>query len=998
MKLYSLSMQAIGPFAGAHTIDLAALGQSGIFLLEGPTGAGKSTIIDAIVFALYGDLAGESASKERLHSHHAQRGVEPFVDLVFEVDSGIYRVRRAPAHQRPKRRGEGTTTQNESVSLSRLSSVDALDAGEPISSSTQEVGHEIARLVGLRKDQFLQTVVLPQGEFAKFLRSNGEDRKELLETIFRTEIYEQMTRALVEMRRDANARTETARQSVQAATAVLASAADIGPAELVTIDGAVDRDGLATLVEGAEHLARESAAAAQQATTARREAEQAFVAAEQLTLALARRVDLLERQVQLVGEQPDVDAAAAELAAGQRAAVVKGAVRAHRTAALTLQRASQSHDEAVFALGPDTALTQQECADLDESLGRRLTHLTSFMALEAGLSARDAEIDDLDGQVAGVEVQLAEVDKRIADRPVQRQSLQTVRDEQLVLTTGLGGAQAAQEHAARVVESALAASAKQTQLTEATAVLRAATLLAQTAVAAHADLRLRRLQGMAGELADALVAGEPCAVCGSADHPQPARRADDHPDDEAIEDADATARAAEAQVSGARTAVDRLDAELAAAIQAAEGLSVDDAEGAHDQAAAKLRQAQLAVERVAELDRELKVLDVAELADERERGQANATLSQLRAQLALLTEGVAADRARIVDELASEDLGDATTLAELAARVSGHRRLVQDYSTTARDVKVASERLAETQGILQQRLDEHEFAGADEVLSAVLDAERAAHLERLVTTHLQQSSVVEAALTAPELVALTGTEDPQLDAARLLRDAAGVDDQAAAASAGTTQAQATKVRARRDELVAALDQLDDVAADAVAVIRMADVADSTSRANLKNLTLGTYVLMRRFEDVVAAANARLGPMSDGRYQLRATDEKERGARGRRTGLALAVLDTDTGQEREPRTLSGGETFYVSLCLALGLADVVTGEAGGIEIGTLFVDEGFGSLDPETLDDVMSELTALARGGRVIGIVSHVEDLKLRIVDRVEVRRLDDGSSTLTVKV
>ncbi|MFI5425682.1 AAA family ATPase [Aeromicrobium sp. UC242_57] len=143
MKLYTLSLQAIGPFAGAHTIDLAALGQSGLFLLEGPTGAGKSTIIDAIVFALYGDLAGESASKERLHSHHAERGVEPFVDLVFEVDSGVYRVRRSPAHQRPKRRGEGTTTQNEAVTLSRVTDVDAPDAGVPISTSTQEVGHEI---------------------------------------------------------------------------------------------------------------------------------------------------------------------------------------------------------------------------------------------------------------------------------------------------------------------------------------------------------------------------------------------------------------------------------------------------------------------------------------------------------------------------------------------------------------------------------------------------------------------------------------------------------------------------------------------------------------------------------------------------------------------------------------------------------------------------------------------------------------------------------------
>jgi exonuclease SbcC len=177
---------------------------------------------------------------------------------------------------------------------------------------------------------------------------------------------------------------------------------------------------------------------------------------------------------------------------------------------------------------------------------------------------------------------------------------------------------------------------------------------------------------------------------------------------------------------------------------------------------------------------------------------------------------------------------------------------------------------------------------------------------------------------------------------------------------------------------------------------MANLAAAAGSDNAKQLTLASYVLARRFEDVVAAANGRLTAMSGGRFELARSEEKE-AVRARRTGLAMKVVDHEIGRERDPRTLSGGETFYVSLCLALGLADVVTAEAGGTELGTLFVDEGFGTLDAETLEVVLAELGRLRDGGRVVGVVSHVEALKQAIAERVAVRRLPGGGSTLTVR-
>jgi len=262
--------------------------------------------------------------------------------------------------------------------------------------------------------------------------------------------------------------------------------------------------------------------------------------------------------------------------------------------------------------------------------------------------------------------------------------------------------------------------------------------------------------------------------------------------------------------------------------------------------------------------------------------------------------------------------------------------------------------------------------------------QRAADLQRVASglaedriAALPDDLVVDLASAADAEREARGRAEAASGAARLAKDVA----EAAGASAEGVLRHARGVAER--------------VRDAAPIVRLANLAAGAGD-NAKGLTLGTFVLMRRFEDVVAAANERLLVMSDGRYELVRSDEKE-DVRGR-TGLAMRVIDHDVNDApRDPRTLSGGETFYVSLCLALGLADVVTAEAGGIDLGTLFVDEGFGSLDPHVLDQVLAELGRLRAGGRVVGVVSHVEALKQAIADRIEVRPLQDGTSTLAVR-
>ena len=233
MQLRTLTLQAIGPFAGRHTVDVARLAASGLFLLEGPTGAGKSTLIDAVVFALYGTVASAQASEERLRSTAAAPGTESFVDLVFEVPAGVFRVRRSPQYERTKRRGEGTTTQQATVRAWRLpadtptgASPEELDAyGEPLGNRLDEVGQLVAGWIGLDRQQFVQTVVLPQGEFATFLRARPEDRRLLLQKIFGTQVYEDLVGRLAELRREANAAVAAATTALGGAVSHLAGAA-----------------------------------------------------------------------------------------------------------------------------------------------------------------------------------------------------------------------------------------------------------------------------------------------------------------------------------------------------------------------------------------------------------------------------------------------------------------------------------------------------------------------------------------------------------------------------------------------------------------------------------------------------------------------------------------------------------------------------------------------------------------------------------------------------
>jgi exonuclease SbcC len=1063
MRLHRLTLQAIGPYAGEHTIDFVELGRAGLFLLEGPTGAGKSTIIDAIVFGLYGELAGTGASKDRLHSHHAQPGTEPFVELVFETGSGVYRVRRTPAYQRPKQRGAGFTPQQASATLVRLTDPDAL-AGETLSTRAQEIGPEISWIVGLTREQFVQTIVLPQGEFAKFLAAGGEERSELLRSLFGTEHYERVAKHLVEQRRQAQRDIEGAREALGRAIARFAGAAELDdarelvagrgadtpagmeaastvdaePGDTATAEPAPDPD-VTTLAVPLEPdsedlvgdatrivavLERHAAADASTAGAARVALERAraeHAAAQTLLASIERRAELLtERELLSVDDEP-VARLSERIAAAARADTVASALAGAATASVALEDAiaslaamEEQADEAIVALD-DASVTARR-----ESLTVERASMAAVLILEAADADRELALAALAEELATVDERLAELAAEQTRRDARRAALSSAPERASRAATESARAARSVERAAErraVLDRVDAADERLVGLAE--EVTEAATA-AKAAIDVETSLRLRRIEGMAGELATGLRDGEPCSVCGSLSHPAPAVLDGDHPDADAVEAASVARADAEATMQSAQSALDIARAErrrlveqflaladdpgdIAAAgstdasTTATAGFDPVAARSAVDAAAAEAeRQHAEAVVIAEEADAE--VAEAGRLAEEHLAGVV--AVSERTATRATLTERLAAaqrshEQARA--EVAGVLAGRAASLAELDAMLEAE--LSSLSLLAAARATVADRRLRDVERAveLEAALERAGFADRAAAEVAAMNGVDRASAEARVADHLRHTTANAEALASPAIAGVAGTAAPDVEAtARRLADAEAAAGTATAAAAVSAR-RATNAAVACTALTEAAEENADAVREAAAVVRLADVVSATGSENSTKVTLGTYVLLRRFEDVVAAANARLESMSGGRYELVRSDVKEGPSRSQRVGLSLTVHDHRTDRRRDPKSLSGGETFYASLCLALGLADVVTGEAGGVELGTLFVDEGFGSLDPETLDTVMAELGRLSAGGRVVGVVSHVEEMKQRIGERIEVRRLEDGSSTLLVR-
>ncbi|MFD3663180.1 AAA family ATPase [Streptomyces sp. NPDC058659] len=997
MHLHHLTVQAFGPFARTETVDFDALAGNGLFLLRGDTGAGKTSVLDAVCFALYGTVPGLRPT-HRLRSDHAPTGTRTVVTLDFSSAGRRLKVTRTPKQDRPSTRAKsGFATDDATVQLHQHTrSTDGHDQWDPVCANHQDAAREIEATLGLNKEQFCQVVLLPQGDFAKFLRSDAKDRAGLLRRLFGTGRFQELQTWLTTRSKDTRKKLDEALTEIrQLAERIDQETRTLHPQDGETPTRPALDDPAAVLTWTQQLLAlSHKAHAAAHADAARSddehdEAKRNHEKATDLAERQTRHLDAHTRRTALDDQAAGHTPRREELDRGRSAQTVRPLLDGLDRAAAALEKARTDEHQARTLLAPEHQ--REDLRHLGAHLERqhaergRIEGLIPDEQLHTQLGI---QLEDLATKEQQAHADLDEAEKWLAAWPAEENRHTSAVDAMNRAADSIAHLEQTAIDATTRHEAALLRDSLATRLTAAADERTARATEALQAKQEWLDLRERRLDGMAGELAAQLSPGTPCTVCGSPEHPAPARPRADQP----TREDENKARTLHEQTEQALTEADREHAELAEQHAMAIGAAgttpaaelattLQNARTAHKEAcdtAAGLPAAQDELARLrTEHDTRTRLHQEArELLTECQAR--SRTLAQQQADLARTLDDARAGHTSLPARLAdltrtAEHLDHAIATAQTtaAAETAHHDALTaadqaaHSADFTTRDDAAAALR---TPALLQQWADQLEQWGKEDAI---------------VTSILTDPGLVEASLQP--------TADPTAAAHALQQAEARLKDTAGASRRAEERVTAlTELAADIETRRAGLEPLQQSHRIAD---RLASIASANSAANTLSMELEAYVLAARLEEIAAAANTRLQNMTSERYLLVHSDEKETGRRGRlKGGLGLRVLDTWTGTERETSTLSGGETFTASLALALGLADVVTQEASGRPLGTLFIDEGFGTLDEQNLQDVMDVLDQLRAGNRTVGIVSHVPELSRRIPSQLNVRKHRDGST------
>lgn len=1084
MILHNLEFEAFMAYPKRQEINFDTLNNAGVFLLNGPTGAGKTTILDAICYALYGETSSDRESAKLHSTYAAHSGTKPRVLLDVTLHGKRLRIDRTPAYNKPITRGARKGQMREESAKATLAELapgaDPADekAWIPISSSVAEVNRTIAERTHLTKEQFLKVVLLPQGQFAQFLKSKPKERKELLKKMFPVEHYEQLFAALTEeaktaqqeVAQDENTQRgylERARAEMLALQSLL-DAVD-SDAEEAAEAGEETSENLTTENVTAENVTAETldawvAGGVERArkTSVREKQEQQRLTneADRNTRLLAERAQLqadwreyeqlCERRTRLTERADEHKAHREELAQARAAAPLHAQYTQVHTESQAL--AARQQDQAACASALDdtgrallaalrdeetpedvtfpeettfAALPELEPAEQETQLEALLDTLRALQKKDAQLTDEEAAVAALLKQANALEQDKARAEKTLSDLTAAAEQLAeelagySTADEERTLAAHLVTEAQQKLDAAQQMQqkldaasAAVAEAEKQSKRTataeqKAQEKWQASAQQALVATEEFKNLQVLRLAQASSLLARELKDGEPCAVCGSVEHPAPAQiaegeqlveRADLDAAKEREDKAHKQARTHELAKDRATKAHQEASEALAAARTQYETLA---AQGECDveQSAAQLQQAQT---RLAQAQSRVTARDGVLVKVERVQAE------RQKAQEALRTiEGAAVEaQTRHRDaaarcEAAAAQLAPARAAVGFAQRVEaveGYRAAHQRLARAVLLLGQARERHALAAAAAQHLLAESAFESAELVQAAVRTPERVDALEQAVAAYeLEHARLLEG----------FGREAIVAVAARVAAGEQAPDDlQGVRERVEQLRAAAHRLTLREGERESVLRSLQALRGEYAAF--RAQTAQRYDRAQmLANLaaaargdTLGgyehqvdlvSYVLGAEFERILQSASLHLDRMSEGRYGMVFSDHRAKGSRSG-GGLNLEITDTWTGEPREASSLSGGESFLASLSLALGLAEVVQANNGGIELDTLFIDEGFGTLDAETLDMVMGTIESLRDSGRTIGLISHVEEMKNRIPAQIVVEKGQNGSS------
>lgn len=915
MRPIRIEMSAFGPYAGKQTVEMDRLGTSGIYLITGDTGAGKTTIFDAIVFALYGTASSDRRSGDMLRSRYAEPDTPTEVKLVFAYRNKEYEIRRNPTYQRPKLRGEGMTQENASAEL-------RLPGGE-ILTRTGEVDEKIREILGMTRDQFMQIAMIAQGDFLKLLLAKTEERRKIFSSIFRTGRYARLEERLKQEARQAR---KTYDDLVR----------EIGfEQERARLPEGTDRSGL----RDEEYL--------QAIEKFRDEAGKRLEEGEKVQELLRGELDVLAARILAAEEQEKRKKALEETRQQWTDLQTAAAQRKRELEAARSREPEAKEKEARLHVEQDRLQQYDRLEELkrqkNEAEKKQASDEAARKKLEEGRKSLTQQIQDCRQKIKEKEALAG----KAAALSGEKERLRSQGAEYNELKTLLEAYEEASEKWNRAAVTYQAACGKEQELGE-----------------SYRRQHRAFLDDQAGILAAELAENQPCPVCGSLHHPLPAVKTDDAPTRETVEQSQKRWEESKTAMdeAGRKAAALRgtRDSSLQHMEEKAKGLNMPTEpvtlketlmeeqkrfRSKWKEVTEALAASEAAAEAKVVLEEKLETLQRKQEEDEEAYRKLELESARLQEQI----ENLSANYSELKETLPYPDRESAGKAASLLDREI--REIREAVQSAEENEKAAARRIQEAEGRmseLQKQIREGESA------------------ESMTSAELQENQKQK--------------KDEQF---RLQAEAK--EDNLIWETNSAAAGRIRKLNGEREQAARKYSMLQNLA--------------DTANGNLsgkQRIQLETYVQQQLFDRILVRANTRFRVMSGGQYDLVRRKEYQK---NQQSGLDLDVVDHYNGTTRSVSTLSGGESFMASLSLALGLSDEIQESAGGVQLDALFVDEGFGSLDEETLDQAMKAIQTLAEdGGRIVGIISHVTELQNRIDRQLLVRKMKSGGSTAAINI
>ncbi|MEH0670213.1 SMC family ATPase [Vibrio owensii] len=1011
MKPIKLTMQAFGPFAQTETIEFDKLGTNPLFLINGPTGSGKTSILDAICFALYGETTGNERQGIQMRCDMAAPTLLTEVTLEFSLHGKSYRVIRSPEQEAPKARGEGMTVRKHTAALYEITDEEKL-----ITSKTTQVKTEVTNIIGLNETQFRQVMVLPQGKFRELLLATSKEREEIFGQLFQTDIYKKIEYALKDKASAISKAKDEFDNQIRGALQVAGVSSEVELTE--------QREALSVQFESVQKQEQESLAQLNAVKTELQKAEalsNEFKKREHAEIALKQH---LEKSDAVSSRQLQLDNA-------KKASKVE-------LPYVTLQNASkqmQELEQKVAKLSQDLTVVNEAVKSKEGALqtakeqAAQLPKLTEQQYQLEGMKGKLVEKSELEKAINAGLTQKSEFEatlkKYIALKEkltLEAQQGQKSLDQARVDVASIGSVEAEIKQQQRLMQDLQ----KLTGLNQELAKLDALTPSKQASVD-QAKARYVELQrsadtlelswhnAQAAVLAQRLQAGEMCPVCGSVEHPQPAQFVGEEVTKEQVQRARNTEREGQVVLNQLNNQLEQHNIAVGQYKQQIEQLSVELGQNASMDLSALQASMQQLNERLQQLS-SINLVQLEQSVNELNQrcvtgeGKINDLQNQMAAnestikvnqeQLAKLSASLDAKYSSL-EVLEQDIVAIQKQIAELNATfevaqnhlqkaVLAKTNIESQLTTNQQWLNEALERLNTAKTDWAQALQASAFEDEAQFLACKVDEAEMQVWQQEIDAFKQTQIKLEQTLA---------------DLSSTLKDLALPDLEELNVKLNSTQQSYVEARNQLDSTRSLFERLEKVRNDIATLhdknTKLEDeykvfgtLYDVASGKTGSRISLHRFVLGVLLDDVLIQASQRLSLMSKGRYILARKTEGFKGAAGR--GLDLVIEDSYTGKTRDVATLSGGESFMAALALALGLSDVVQSYSGGIRLDTLFIDEGFGSLDPESLDLAIQTLVDLQQTGRMIGVISHVSELKEQMAQRIDVEPSRLGS-TVSVK-